>query len=60
VTLTELGTRTVSAWSTGYDEFAATLFADVATPELSSFVTGLNRVLARLRDTVPARPADTG
>jgi DNA-binding MarR family transcriptional regulator len=60
VTLTELGTRTVSAWSTRYDEFAATLFADVATPELSSFVTGLNRVLAQLRDAVPARPADTG
>jgi hypothetical protein len=29
-------------------------------PELGSFVTGLNCVLARLRDAVPTRAADTG
>ena len=60
VALTELGTATVSAWSTEYDQFATMLFADLATPELSSFVTGLNRVLGRLRDALPTRAADTG
>jgi hypothetical protein len=28
-------------------------FADLATPQLTDFVTALNRVLAQLRDAVP-------
>jgi DNA-binding MarR family transcriptional regulator len=60
VGLTERGTRTVSSWSTENDEFAATLFADLETQELASFVTGLDRVLAQLRNAVPTRAADTG
>jgi DNA-binding MarR family transcriptional regulator len=60
VNLTELGTSTAAAWTTSYGEFAATLFADLATPELTSFVAGLDRVLRRLRDAVPTRAADTG
>ena len=60
VQLTERGTATATAWSAGHDEFAAMLFADLKTPELAAFVTGLDRVLARLADAVPTRPADTG
>ena len=56
--LTDRGTAT--AWSAGHDEFAAMLFADLKTPELAAFVPGLERVLARLADAVPTRPADTG
>jgi len=59
-TLTERGTATATAWSAGHDEFAAMLFADLKTPELAAFVAGLDRVLARLADAVPTRPADTG
>jgi hypothetical protein len=36
------------------------LFADLNTSELAVFVAGLDRVLARLADAVPTRPADTG
>jgi DNA-binding MarR family transcriptional regulator len=60
VQLTERGTATASAWTAGRDEFAAMLFADLETPELAAFVAGLDRVLARLADAVPPRPADTG
>jgi DNA-binding MarR family transcriptional regulator len=60
VDLTELGTRTASAWTAGYEQFAATLFAELATPQLTDFVTDLNRVLSKLRDAVPTRPGDTG
>jgi DNA-binding MarR family transcriptional regulator len=60
VELTERGTATATAWNAGYDEFAAMLFADLKTPELGAFVTGLDRVLARLGDAVPTRPADAG
>jgi DNA-binding MarR family transcriptional regulator len=60
VQLTERGAATASAWTAGHDEFAAMLFADLKTPELAAFVTGLDRVLARLADAVPTRPADTG
>jgi hypothetical protein len=60
VELTELGTRTASEWGAGYHEFAATLFADLATPQLTDFVSALSRVLAQLRDAVPTRPGDTG
>jgi DNA-binding MarR family transcriptional regulator len=60
VNLTEHGSTTVSAWSAEYDEFAATLFTDLTTPELTSFVTALNRVLARLRDAAPARAVEAG
>jgi DNA-binding MarR family transcriptional regulator len=60
VQLTERGAATATAWSAGHDEFAATLFADLKTPELTAFVAGLERVLARLAEAVPTRPADTG
>jgi DNA-binding MarR family transcriptional regulator len=60
VALTDLGARTASAWSAEYEQFAAALFADLATPELRSFVTALNGVLAQLRAAVPTRLADTG
>jgi len=60
VQLTERGVATATAWSAGHDEFAATLFADLKTPELAAFVAGLDRVLARLAEAVPTRPADTG
>ena len=60
VQLTERGAATATAWSAGHDEFAAMLFADLKTPELAAFVAGLDRVLARLADAVPNRPADTG
>jgi DNA-binding MarR family transcriptional regulator len=59
VQLTDRGTATATAWSAGHDELAATLFADLKTPELAAFVAGLDRVLARLADAVPTRPADT-
>jgi hypothetical protein len=36
------------------------LFADVNTSELTAFAVGLDRVLARLAEAVPTRPADTG
>jgi DNA-binding MarR family transcriptional regulator len=60
VQLTERGAATATAWSAGHDEFAAMLFADLNTSELAVFVAGLDRVLARLADAVPTRPADTG
>jgi DNA-binding MarR family transcriptional regulator len=60
VELTELGKRTASEWSAGAHEFATTLFADLATPQLTDFVSALNRVLAQLRAAVPTRPGDTG
>jgi DNA-binding MarR family transcriptional regulator len=59
VQLTERGAATAAAWSAGHDEFAAMLFADLKTRELTAFVGGLDRVLARLADAVPTRPADT-
>jgi hypothetical protein len=60
VQLTERGTATAAAWSAGYDEFAATMFADLQAPELGAFVTALNLVVARLADAVRTRGADTG
>jgi DNA-binding MarR family transcriptional regulator len=60
VQLTELGAGTAATWSDRYDDFAATLFAELKTPQLTEFVTALNRILAQLRDAVPTRPADTG
>jgi hypothetical protein len=56
--LSESGAATAAAWSASFDTFAATLFADLKTPELGAFVTGLDRVLARLADAAPARAAD--
>jgi DNA-binding MarR family transcriptional regulator len=55
VRLTARGTTTVSKWSAEYEEFAATLFADLTTPQLTDFVTALNRVLPQLRSAVPTR-----
>jgi DNA-binding MarR family transcriptional regulator len=60
VQLTDRGAATATAWSAGHDEFAAMLFADVNTSELTAFAAGLDRVLARLAEAVPTRPADTG
>jgi DNA-binding MarR family transcriptional regulator len=59
VKLTALGTRTTAGWSTEYMQFAATLFADLATSELRNFVDNLRRVLNRLTDAVPTRAVDT-
>jgi DNA-binding MarR family transcriptional regulator len=60
VQLTDRGTATATAWCAGHDEFAAMVFANLKTPELAVFVASLERVLARLADAVPTRPADTG
>ena len=54
--------RALREWHSGvgrrpYHEFATTLFADLATTQLTDFVTALNRVLAQLRDAVPPDPA---
>jgi DNA-binding MarR family transcriptional regulator len=59
VNLTDRGNTTVSAWSAAYDQLATSLFTDLSTPELSAFVSALDRVLARLSDAKQTRSAGT-
>ncbi len=49
VELTRRGGAATGGWQVGYRDLAALLFADLDAPELSSFVTTLDRVLERLR-----------
>ncbi len=58
--LTERGSATVTAWSTEYEQFAAALFTDLATPELTGFVSALNRVLVRLADATSGQTVEQG
>src|SRR6266511_3318533 len=48
VTLTDSGAAVATAWHAGYRQAAARLFDGVPPGDLSTFVTVLDRVLARL------------
>jgi DNA-binding MarR family transcriptional regulator len=57
VSLTDQGSATASAWRAEYDQFGTLLFADLSTPELTSFVATLGRVLTQLpADAAAATP----
>jgi DNA-binding MarR family transcriptional regulator len=60
VSLSRSGAALASSWNEERDAFGAGLFAELPTPQLEQFVSGLNRVVARLREAVPTRAADTG
>ena len=55
VDLTARGKRASAAWTEGYAKLGNTLFADVNSAELASFVRTLDRVRARLRRIPPVR-----
>jgi len=49
VTLTEPGMKLVRSWDSGYKRLAADLFGDLPAGEVESFLTALERIVARLR-----------
>jgi DNA-binding MarR family transcriptional regulator len=53
VRLTRRGQSEVARMQAGYQSLAATLFADVPPQELAAFVTVLEQVIARLRQSGP-------
>jgi DNA-binding MarR family transcriptional regulator len=54
VTLTDHGRAVASRWSAEHREGAGQLFGDVAAADLATFVSILDRVLARFRDQASA------
>jgi DNA-binding MarR family transcriptional regulator len=59
VKLSSTGAAMAASWDEERDAFVAGLFAELPTPELEEFVSGLSRVVGRLRAAVPTRPGDT-
>ena len=55
VVLTARGKRARAAWTSGYDQLAKLLFADIKSAELDSFVRTLDRVRERLRNVPSMR-----
>jgi DNA-binding MarR family transcriptional regulator len=55
VGLTTRGKRASAAWAEGYTKLANTLFADINSAELATFVRTLDRVRGRLRRVPPRR-----
>jgi DNA-binding MarR family transcriptional regulator len=59
VKLSPTAAAMASTWNEERDTFVAGLFAELPTRELEEFVSGLIRVVRRLREAVPTRPGDT-
>jgi DNA-binding MarR family transcriptional regulator len=59
VRLSPEGAAMASSWNEERDAFVGGLFAGLSTPQLEEFVSGLSRVVGRLREAVPTRPGDT-
>lgn len=56
VTLTRHGQAVASGWSAEHRQGAGQLFGDISAADLATFVTVLDKVLARLRDQTTATP----
>jgi hypothetical protein len=56
VSLTQRGGATAAAWQAEYHKLATLLFGDLAAAERADLITGLGRVLGKLRASAAASP----